>query len=38
MACKRRAEVPTQRSLFAHASEFRLVHIHTTGMEHKNES
>jgi len=27
MACKRRAEVPTQRSLFAHASEFRLVHI-----------
>jgi hypothetical protein len=27
MACNRRAEVPTQRSLFAHASEFRLVHI-----------
>ena len=27
MACKRRAEVLTQRSLFAHASEFRLVHI-----------
>jgi hypothetical protein len=26
-ACNRRAEVPTQRSLFAHASEFRLVHI-----------
>ena len=27
MACERRAEVPTLRSLFAHASEFRLVHI-----------
>ena len=28
MACTRRAEVPPQRSSFAHASEFRLVHIH----------